>query len=235
MTLVARGAERLARVAGGIPGAQPVVADVSDARAMADAVAGAVDARGPVGTLVLAAGVAAPGRFEELPETAFREAMEVNYFGLLNTLRPILPTMREAGRGEVLIVASAAALLGLFGYGAYGPSKFAARGLAETLRAEYRPHGVRVAVVHPPDVETPMLEAERPRRPPETAAIAAAARTMDPDAVARIALRGLRAGRADIYPGLATWGLGRFVSLVKPALDRRFDRVAASARRGAKQ
>ncbi len=230
VTLLARDPARLRAAAFGLSGAPVAVeaADVTDPDALAAAVA-RIDAAAPIATLIASAGAALPGRFETLPDAAFRALMEVNYFGVLNTLRLVLPRMRARGGGRALIVGSGAALIGLPGYSAYAPSKFAVRGLAECLRAEYRPHGVQVSVCHPPDVETPQLAAEKPLRPPENAAIAAGAKPWGADALAAHVLRRFDRGEADIYPGWAMTALGRGASLAKPLIDRRFDQLARRA------
>ena len=230
VTLLARDRDRLQAAAKTLPGGvvSVRVADVTDRAALSEAVA-AADATTPISTVIACAGAALPGRFEELPDAAFRALMEVNYFGVLNTLRALLPLMRARGGGRALVVGSGAALIGLPGYSAYAPSKFAVRGLAESLRAEYRPQGVQISICHPPDVDTPQLAAERPLRPPENAAIAAAAKVWSAEAVAAHVLRRFDRGAADIYPGWEMTALGRGASLLKPLLDRRFDRIARAA------
>ena len=86
--------------------------------------------------------------------------MEVDYFGTLHAVRAVVPSMIERQRGHLVLVGSTAALIGVFGYSAYAPAKYAVRGLAETLRVELAPHGIVVACVYPPDTKTPGL---RPR------------------------------------------------------------------------
>jgi 3-dehydrosphinganine reductase len=140
--------------------------------------------------------------------------------------------MRARGRGRALILGSVAGLSGLPGYSAYAPTKFALRGLAESLRAEYAPHGVRVSVAHPPDTDTPQLAAERAERPPELAALAGRARVMTADEVARAILRGLDRGRAEIPVGRTAWALARLAPVARPLVEAWIDRAAARARRG---
>ena len=82
--------------------------------------------------------------------------------------------MIERGRGHLVTISSTAGLIGVFGYSAYAPAKFAVRGLTETLRAELAPHGIVVACAYPPDTRTPGLDAENELKPPETERISAA-------------------------------------------------------------
>lgn len=181
--------------------------------------------------LIASAGAVRPGRFEELSDETFREIMEVNYFGVLNVLRAALPGMRARRRGRVCVVGSGAGLIGLHGYSAYAPSKFALRGLVEALRAECRPDGVTVSICHPPDTDTPQLAAETPLKTPELAAISASARVRSADAVADAMLRGMARGRSEIVVGAELWALARFGGLARPLIDRWFDRIADRARR----
>jgi 3-dehydrosphinganine reductase len=102
---------------------------------------------------------ARPGYFEEVPVAVFERTMAVNYFGTLYPLKAVVPAMVKRGKGAVVLISSGAGLMGLFGYTPYSPTKFALRGLAESLRAELKPTGVHVMIVYPPDTDTPQLAA----------------------------------------------------------------------------
>ena len=78
-------------------------------------------------------------------------------------MRAALPAMQRARGGRIVMIASGAALIGVYGYSSYAPAKFAARGLAETLRSELAPEGIGVSVVYPPDRDTPQLLGPLPR------------------------------------------------------------------------
>jgi 3-dehydrosphinganine reductase len=207
-----------------------VSADVSDMAAVDTAVAAAVDAYGPPDLVVTSAGIARPGRFDELPVDAFRQAMDVNYLGTVHTVKAVMPHMRRRGGGRIVMVSSGAGLIGLFGYTAYAPSKFAVRGFAESLRGELARDGIGVSIVYPPDTDTPQLAEENRYKPPETKRITAEARTWSADDVARVILKGVRRKRFVITPGWEMWALSRLHSLIGSLLQRRFDRLAAAAR-----
>ena len=128
------------------------------------------------------------------------------------------------------MVSSGAGLIGLFGYTAYAPSKFAVRGLAESLRGELARDGIGVSIVYPPDTDTPQLIEENRHKPPETRRITAQARTWSPEDVAWVILEGVRRNRFVITPGWEMWALCRLHSLIGSLLHRRFDRLAANAR-----
>ena len=65
-----------------------------------------------------------------------KKMMEVNYLGSVYPTRAVITTMKERRMGRIMFVSSQAGQIGLFGYTAYSPSKFALRGLAESLQME---------------------------------------------------------------------------------------------------
>ena len=115
--------------------------------------------------------------------------------------RLLAPAMAQAGRGQVVLIASAAALGGFAGYAAYAPSKWAVRGLGEILELELGVHGVRVLTAFPPDTDTPQLTEERARRPAFTARFAGGARPLSPDFVAGRILAAAERGARRVAPG----------------------------------
>ena len=87
--------------------------------------------RGPVDVLVCSAGITLPGRFLEADDQTFRDMIDVDYYGTLWPMRAVAPSMVDRRTGSIIGVASAAALVGVYGYSAYGAAKFAVRGLLE--------------------------------------------------------------------------------------------------------
>lgn len=207
-------------------------ADVSDAAAITAVVEQAIARHGAPDLLVTSAGLARPGHFHELEAEVFERTMAVNYFGTLNAVRAALPAMRAAGRGRIVMLSSGAGLIGVYGYSAYGPSKFAIRGLGEVLRGELRPEGIGVSVVFPPDTDTPQLAEENRYKPEETRRIAGNAALWSADGVARAILRGIQRDRFHITPGWEMTALARLGSLLNPLLQHYFDRLIAAVRRG---
>lgn len=130
------------------------------------------DARGrfgPVRSLICCAGITKPSYFTDLTTDDHRRHMDVNYFGTLFAVQQAIPDLIADGRGSITCISSAAGFLGVFGYGAYTPTKFAVSGLCEVLRQELKPRGITVTVIYPPDVDTPMLAGETPLKPPSCA------------------------------------------------------------------
>lgn len=199
-------------------------ADVADASAVQTALAGK-----PVDALITAAGVVLPGHFDELPPHSFEQHMAINYYGTLYALQAVLPQMMARRSGHLVLISSVAGLLGVYGYSGYCASKFAVRGLAEALRPELKPHGIRVSVVYPPDTDTPMLAAEQPQRPPATRLIAVSSGVLSAEQVARAIVRGMQRGAFVIAPGAEAMALARLHSLLNPLIQLWMDRLVRHA------
>ena len=237
LSLIGRGPEKLAAASLAVRAAVPTTptivtapADVSNEVSLVAAIRTAEAVHGPVDVLITSAGVARPGYFEDIPVEVFERTMAVNYFGTLYAIKAVTPSMRTRRRGTIVMISSGAGLIGLFGYTAYAPSKFALRGLAESLRAELKPDGVGVTIVYPPDTDTPQLTEENLTKPEETKALTAAAGLWTADAVARATLAGVRRGRFQVTPGWQLTTLARLHSLIAPLLCWSFDRTAARVR-----
>ena len=179
----------------------------------------AVRARhGDCDIVVSAAGGAEPGHFLELDAETFRRQIDLNYLGVVDTIRAVLPSMVRRGRGHLVVVSSVAGLFGVLGYGAYAPTKFAVRGLAETLDAEFRHRGVRVSIAYPPDTRTPGFERENQTKPEETQRISAGIAAVSPDQVATAILEGIRRNRFLITVDPQTAAIARITDLAGPIL-----------------
>jgi 3-dehydrosphinganine reductase len=228
VSLIARTADRLEQAANSLQAKGIAVhtaqADVADQAVLTQAIAGLTAEAGPCDVLVTAAGQARPGHFHELADDVFRDMMEVDYFGTLHAIRAVSPSMTARGRGSIVAISSATAILGIFGYTAYSPAKFAVRGLMESLRDELRPHGVHVACVYPPDVDTPQLSEENRYKPAETAAISGSVRPISAEAVATAIVRAIDRKRYAVYPDRSIALLAAFGPLAAPILRKMIDR-----------
>lgn len=86
------------------------------------------------------------GTIEETSIEDAHKMMDLNYFGTYYPTRYCLEKMKKRKEGTIVITASQAALMGIYGYGAYSAAKFALRGLAETIAMEASHCGVSVCV-----------------------------------------------------------------------------------------
>ncbi|HYV15757.1 MAG TPA: SDR family NAD(P)-dependent oxidoreductase [Conexibacter sp.] len=147
------------RLRGAIPGVTPVILDVTDQAAIASAVRDvgeAVGARGLAG-LVNNAGIAVPAPLEYQPLDDFRRQIEVNLIGQVAVTQAFIPLLRTA-RGRIVNVSSIGGRVAVPLLGAYAASKFALEGFSDVLRRELRPWGIRVAVMEPGTIATPIWD-----------------------------------------------------------------------------
>jgi short-subunit dehydrogenase len=143
--------------AAGATEVQTRVADVRDREAMAKIIEAAHAAR-PIDILVANAGVAtglAPEQIFETPE-AVRAMMAINVAGVFNTVEPALPPMTTRRQGQIAIVGSMAGVRSLPYSPAYCAAKASVHMWADCLRGRLAPHGVKVSLIVPGFVETPM-------------------------------------------------------------------------------
>jgi 3-dehydrosphinganine reductase len=235
--IAARGEERLETALAEIQAARQseaqvcgaLRADVSDA-GQAEAMVHEVAAKVGIPHLVVnSAGVARPGYFHKVDPEDFRWMMEINYFGTVHTLRAALPGMIARGSGHIVNISSVAGFMGVFGYTAYGASKFAVTGLSEILRAEMKPLGIRVSVVFPTDVDTPQLAYESQFRPAETWGLTDLGTVVSAESVAVAILRGVSRGEPVIIPDPMDRVLYRLIRLLGGTAYSIMDWLAARA------
>jgi NAD(P)-dependent dehydrogenase (short-subunit alcohol dehydrogenase family) len=123
--------------------------DVTDRRAVFAAVSAAVARFGGLDVIVNNAGHGLMGAVEEVPESAFREVMDVNFFGALSVVQAALPVLRAQGNGHIIQITSMGGLVALPFAGSYIASKWALEGLSEALTQEVAGLGIAVTTVEP--------------------------------------------------------------------------------------
>jgi NAD(P)-dependent dehydrogenase (short-subunit alcohol dehydrogenase family) len=106
--------------------------------------------------LINAAGTLVLGPVEAVSAPQTRAQFEVNLFGTLAVTRAFLPSMRERGAGRIINVSSIMGRFALPGSGIYAASKFALEAASDALRIELAPFGVRVVLVEPGVIATPL-------------------------------------------------------------------------------
>ncbi|MDJ0633913.1 MAG: SDR family oxidoreductase [Xenococcaceae cyanobacterium MO_188.B29] len=204
-----------------------LVADVAKQSENKAAIRTAIEQLGNPDILITSAGMAYPGYFADIPLEIFEQTMAVNYLGSLYSTRAVLPAMETKQKGHIVLISSGAGLIGLYGYSAYSPSKFALRGLAESLRGELKTKGIKVSIVYPPDTDTPQLVQENKTKPLETKKITASAETWTAEGVAQAIVRGIEQKIFAIAPGWEMNILHRWHSLLTPLLNWYFDRLVS--------
>jgi NAD(P)-dependent dehydrogenase (short-subunit alcohol dehydrogenase family) len=119
---------------------------------------------GQIDVLINNAGVERNGSIEELALADFRAVMETNYFGALRCIQAVVPQMRQRKSGCIINVSSVAGRIATSPLAPYTASKFALEALSDSLAQEMKMFNVRVAIVEPGIIETPMAKElkERP-------------------------------------------------------------------------
>jgi len=156
LTLASRRLERVEAAAAEL-GAAAVAADVADAEACAQLVAGYRDRFGRLDVLVNSAGIGIAGRIEDLPARHFDLQLGVNVRGLFLVTQAAIPLLRES-RGWIVNLASIAGTIPSPGLATYGATKAAVISLTRSLNEELDGDGVRAVAICPGFVDTPMAE-----------------------------------------------------------------------------
>ncbi len=198
----ARGAaalDALVREGAGLPGnlvAMPL--DVTDGEAVQRTVADIEARYGDIDTAVLAAGTHKPMVAGEFDAIALRDLFEVNVIGVAYALEALLPRMMARGAGRIAVVSSVAGYRGLPSSAAYGASKAALINMCEALKFDLDKAGVRIQLIDPGFVRTPLTD----RNPFPMPFL------MEPEEAAERIFQGLASDRFEItFPKRFTWQL----------------------------
>jgi 3-dehydrosphinganine reductase len=175
-------------------------ADVSNENQITEVLSKLIREVGSPDYLFNCAGVTRPGRFEELETEIFRQMIEINYLGTVYPTKIVIPGMIAKRNGHIVNFSSVTGYSGVYGYSAYGASKFAVKGFSDILRSEMRLQGVKVSIVFPADTQTPQLDGEKQFQPPILKEMNHDVPS-SPDKVAKIVLSNVQKGKYIITPG----------------------------------
>lgn len=158
----ARDEERLANLveeANGLSGR--IIAfpcDVTEREAMLATIREIEQTAGPIALAVFNAGTFYPTRGDRLDINNIEKTFEINFFGTVNGLVPVAELMRSRGHGQIMLVGSASSFFGWPSASAYGASKAAMNSMAEALKYDFDKMNIRLQVVNPGFVDTPLTE-----------------------------------------------------------------------------
>jgi NAD(P)-dependent dehydrogenase (short-subunit alcohol dehydrogenase family) len=136
---------------------RPITLDVDDAASVTRGVGEALARSGHVDVLVNNAGIGGGGPIEDVPVDWVKSLFETNYLGAIRLIQAVLPGMRERRSGAIVNVSSIAGRLAIAGHGHYSAVKHALEAASEALAQEVQAFGIRVAIVEPGVVVTPIF------------------------------------------------------------------------------
>jgi len=137
----------------------PLQVDLLNEQSVSAAVADTISKFGKIDVLVNNAGYGQIGTLEELSDAEARANFDVNVFGSLNTIRAVMPHLREQKSGAIFNISSVGGFTGNFpGWGIYCATKFAMAGFTESLSAEVKEFGISATVVYPGYFRTSFLK-----------------------------------------------------------------------------
>jgi 3-dehydrosphinganine reductase len=176
--------------------------DVTDDKNVQRGIKNSIRKFGIPDILINSAGIGAADYFENIPLKSFDAVIKTNLYGARNVITALLPCMK--GRdGHIVNISSVAGLIPMFGYTAYGTSKFALNGFTECLRGELKQYGISISLICPPEVDTPLIYEEAKTIPPEARAIKNMAGLLKAEPVARAIVRAIEKKRFLVVPGFA--------------------------------
>ncbi len=179
-----------------------LVADVSSLEQVQKVLGEFVTITGTPDLLINSTGISRPGEFMELDPEIFHQLMEVNYMGPVHVIKCLLPGMVLRKSGYIVNISSMAGLGGIYGYSAYGATKYALRGLTDVLLYELKPYNIKFSIVFPPDTNTPGFEADQDYLPALTRQMNADfSSVMEAEEVAQAIVKGIENDKYFILPG----------------------------------
>jgi len=155
--------------------------DVRDFATMSGISGKVRDEFGRLDFVVANAGITDWGSMSDGDPQRWRDVIDTNVLGVAQTIRATMPVLVAQGRGHIVITASISGRTAYVGEPIYIATKWALVGLSKALRKEARPAGVRVSVIEPGIVDTPLVQ-----QTAEGAAELAAVRALDPQDIARM-------------------------------------------------
>lgn len=142
--------------------------------------------------------------------------VRINYLGAVYCTKACLPSMRQLGSGRIVLVSSQAGQMGVYGYTSYCATKFALKGLAESLQMELARDNIYVTVAYPPDTNTPGLAEENRTKPIETQLINGTSDVLSAEEVAKKIISTTRKGSFSCWFGINGFLLESLTSGAQP-------------------
>lgn len=143
---------------------------------------------GPISVLVNNAAISSFSPIETLEEADYRRTIDINQVSVFLGMKSVIPSMKRAGGGSIINISSSAGLVGLPNLLSYVASKFAVRGMTKSAAIELAPDNIRVNVIHPGTIRTPLMATTPPDVEKQLIEAAPAHRLGEPEEVANVML-----------------------------------------------
>ncbi|KAF5277250.1 hypothetical protein FQR65_LT00358 [Abscondita terminalis] len=164
-----------------------------------------IDLKNPIYMLINCPGKAICGKLEDMSTEDIKSIVDLNFLGTVFPIQSVIPKLKSRKDGIIVISASQAALVGIFGLSVYTGTKFALRGFAEAIDMELHPYNVDVTVAVPADTDTPGFENENKSKPEETKLISNTGGLFHPDVIAEQLLNDALVGKFFSYVGFESF------------------------------
>lgn len=202
-----------------------VVGAVEDVDANLELIAKAEEAFGDVYSVIANAGYGQEGECASMPIADIRAIFEVNFYGSLNLVQPMVAKLRDRGAGHAMMVSSGLSKIGLPYYGAYCATKAAQDHFCRAMRLELAGTGVMVSSVHPVLTKTEFHKSAAEKSGGRLK-IGRSEKMQSPERVAGAIVRCLKNPKGEVWtnwgsriglgisvmmPGMTDWALGRMV------------------------
>jgi NAD(P)-dependent dehydrogenase (short-subunit alcohol dehydrogenase family) len=138
------------------PNIIPIRLDVDQDDSVRDGVRTVQQETPGIDVLVNNAGIGFAGAVEYVPLDQVRAGFETNFYGAVRMMQAVVPSMRQRRAGTIVNVTSVMGHLTQGGHGFYAATKFALAAVSESLAVEVKPFGVRVAIIEPGCILTPI-------------------------------------------------------------------------------
>jgi len=159
----------------------------------------AVRSFGQIDLCIHCAGILVSKPFMQISNNEFQQIMDVNVMGTRNLVAAVVPHLDNGA--QLGLIASMAGLTGVYGYSAYGASKFAVMGMGKALQFELKALGIDVSLICPPSVDTPMVQSEAKTIHPATKVMKDMVGTLTVSEASEQIMHGLKKRHAVIIPG----------------------------------
>ncbi|AZQ65083.1 SDR family NAD(P)-dependent oxidoreductase [Flammeovirga pectinis] len=174
--------------------------ETTDIDAIETAFSNAEKVAGTPDIVIHSAGIGRCLPFIEMSKTDFEKVINVNVFGSRNVAEVAFKYLKKS-KGQLMFIASLAGIITNYGYSAYSSSKFATVAFAGVLRSEWKPYGIDITVACPPEIDTPLVEAERVESPKVAKVLKQFAGNLKLPYACKYMLKGLSKRKFMVIPG----------------------------------